>query len=63
MAQAQAQSSPTFEDQARKLVAARYSVVFVVTHEEEIADRTRRIIRIRDGQISEDVRNENLSVP
>jgi SpoVK/Ycf46/Vps4 family AAA+-type ATPase len=41
MAQAvtQTQKAPSFEDQARKLVAAKYSLVFIETHEEERLER------------------------
>ena len=33
--------------------------VILITHDDEIADRARRIIRIMDGKIVEDVINEN----
>ncbi len=33
------------------------NTIIVVTHEEDIASRMRRIIRIRDGRISEDIPN------
>jgi putative ABC transport system ATP-binding protein len=28
--------------------------VFVITHEEEVAEQTKRIVRLKDGQITSD---------
>jgi putative ABC transport system ATP-binding protein len=33
------------------------NTVILVTHEEEIAERAHRVIRLRDGMIESDVRN------
>jgi putative ABC transport system ATP-binding protein len=35
------------------------NTVIVVTHEEDIAKHAARIIRLFDGEISQDYRNEN----
>ena len=37
----------------------RGNTLLVVTHEEEIAQHARRVIRLRDGLIESDVRVEN----
>ncbi|MFT4108366.1 ABC transporter ATP-binding protein [Propionicimonas sp.] len=35
----------------------------VITHEQEVADHAKRVLRMRDGQISSDVRTVPLSAP
>ncbi|MCU1378709.1 MAG: transporter [Acidimicrobiales bacterium] len=35
--------------------------VVLITHENEVADRAKRVIRLRDGRILEDVRNQPLA--
>ena len=35
------------------------NTILLVTHEDEIADHARRIIRLRDGKIESDVKVEN----
>ena len=42
---------------------AQGNTIIVVTHEEDIAARMRRIIRIRDGRISEDTPNLDRRTP
>jgi putative ABC transport system ATP-binding protein len=37
----------------------RGNTVIVVTHEDEVARHARRIIRIRDGNVESDTRNDN----
>ncbi|MFB9052927.1 ABC transporter ATP-binding protein [Formosa undariae] len=39
------------------------NTVILVTHEEEIAEHAHRIIRLRDGLIESDTRNEKIVVP
>lgn len=39
------------------------NTVILVTHEEDIAEHAHRIIRLRDGVIESDTRNENILVP
>ncbi len=39
------------------------NTVIVVTHEEDIARHAHRIIRLRDGLIESDIRNNNILVP
>ncbi len=37
--------------------------IIMVTHEEEVAQYTKRVVRLRDGLVQTDVRNENVMVP
>ena len=39
------------------------NTVILVTHEEDIAEHAHRIIRLRDGLIESDTRNEHITVP
>jgi putative ABC transport system ATP-binding protein len=41
-------------------IHAKGNTIIVVTHEEDIAKHAHRIIRLRDGVIESDVRNENI---
>lgn len=41
-------------------IHAKGNTVILVTHEEDIADHAHRIIRLRDGIIENDSRNENI---
>ena len=34
------------------------NTIIVVTHEEDIASRARRVVRLRDGEVESDVDNE-----
>jgi putative ABC transport system ATP-binding protein len=38
------------------------NTIIIVTHEEDIAKYAHRIIRLRDGEIESDEKNENISV-
>ena len=37
------------------------NTVILVTHEPDIAEHAHRIVRLRDGQVESDVRNENVA--
>jgi putative ABC transport system ATP-binding protein len=39
---------------------SRGNTIIIVTHEEDIAKHTSRIVRLRDGMIETDVKNEPL---
>ncbi|CDF78554.1 ABC transporter, ATP-binding protein [Formosa agariphila KMM 3901] len=39
------------------------NTVILVTHEEDIAEHAHRIIRLRDGLIESDTRNEKITIP
>lgn len=43
-------------------IQASGNTIIVVTHEEEIAEHARRIVRLRDGVIENDEMNENVEV-
>ena len=37
------------------------NTVIIVTHEEDIAQYTHRIIRLKDGEVESDAHNQNLT--
>jgi putative ABC transport system ATP-binding protein len=41
----------------------RGNTILLVTHEEELANRAARVVRLRDGKIVSDVRNRELRAP
>lgn len=42
---------------------AKGNTIVMVTHEDDIASYTHRIVRLRDGLVESDMRNENISDP
>lgn len=44
-------------------IHSKGNTIILVTHEEEIAQHAHRIIRLRDGEIESDKRNEDIIVP
>ncbi|MCA9108250.1 MAG: ATP-binding cassette domain-containing protein, partial [Planctomycetales bacterium] len=36
--------------------------IVIITHEDEVADRSKRVLRLRDGEIESDLRNAPLRV-
>ena len=36
------------------------NTLIVVTHEEEVASHAHRILRLRDGMVESDLKNENI---
>jgi len=38
------------------------NTIILVTHEEDIAQHAHRIIRLRDGEIESDIKNENITL-
>lgn len=44
-------------------IHSKGNTIILVTHEEDIAQHAHRIIRLRDGEIESDERNENIIVP
>lgn len=57
--------SATAEEVLNTLVSLNQSgtTVIVITHDPNVADRARRIIRIADGQVTEDTRTPNDQLP
>ena len=50
-------------DLRTRLNAEKGISVILVTHEDEVAEYARRIVRVRDGLIESDVKNPERTLP